>query len=237
MVRGQHGGAEADVARDPSRAEADVRERPARDDHVEAVHRRRRTIGVDGDGGVGMEAVSERRPPRDARPPRPCVHGGHDDRGAHVAQDLDHMQADREVVPRLGVAACGGGSGGVARLGRARDSVEDLAVDLARVHPVVHVVPGIDEDDLPGQRLARRRPGGGGGPLRARERHDREAGARDQDGRDGTGGGDRSAVAGHVRTLERPAAGVKGPAPEAPSRLVGSPGPIAVKDAASEELT
>ena len=63
------------------------------------------------------------------------------------------MQADREVVLRLGVAARGRGAGGVAGLGRARDAVEDGPVDLGRVQPVAHVVAGVDQDHLAGQRL------------------------------------------------------------------------------------
>src|SRR5262249_15773857 len=140
-----------DVAGDPARAEPDVRQRVAGHDDVVAVHRRGGTVGVDRDGGVGVDLVPERCPPGDAGAPRPDVHVCHHDGRAHVAQDLHDVQADGQGVPRLRVAGVGGGAGRVARLRGAGDAVEDRAVDLGRVQAVADVVAGVDQNDLAGQ--------------------------------------------------------------------------------------
>ena len=90
--------------------------------------------------------------PAHARPDAPVAGPRHDHPRAIPAQVSAQEPGDPPGEPRLGVTAVGLGPGRVA--GFPLPAVPDQVIEVGRIGVVAAVMPGIDADDLPGERAA-----------------------------------------------------------------------------------
>jgi hypothetical protein len=96
---------------------------------VETLRGRRRPVGVEGDHRVGTRPIRDRGAIVHARADPGVIGPGQHDLHAARGQRITDPQCDIPIEGVLGIAAVGGGAGGVARLG-ATPTVGNRAVDL-----------------------------------------------------------------------------------------------------------